>query len=91
MSQDFPQVLQCVYFQWLCLLRYYLFTQELINNNNGIHFKLKNVRMCKNVQGYYNNQVTWQHSANKDAGFIRTSDILKLFYILKISMKPLNY
>jgi len=40
--------------------------------------------MRKNVLSYQMNQVAWQHSAIKDAGLIRTLDILKL------GVNPLN-
>jgi len=61
-------------------------------NINGIHSKFKNVRKSKDVRRYHSNQVAWQRSANKDASFFRTSDILKLSYILelRVIVIPIN-
>jgi len=51
--------------------------------------KFKNVRKLKNLQSYDSNQVAWQRSANKDACFFRTSDILKLSYIIELGVNPI--
>jgi len=46
----------------------------------------KNGRKSKNVRSYNSNQ----RSANKDARLIRTLDITKITYILKLRVDPIN-
>jgi len=55
----------------------------------GFILKFMNVRKSKNVRRYQCNQIARQHPANKAASFIRTSEILKLSYIVKHRANPI--
>jgi len=57
--------------------------------NKGIQPKFKNEIMRKNVPSYDSNQVAWHGSANNDVSFLFTSDILKHYFIFRLSLYPI--